>query len=298
MARTGLRMMPTSPSSPLRFRTAGFPQYGSKAGLSVGAFPRGVQLSRRPSLHPTFVCPVSAPRFPHYVGEARTVAHRHSSDLVALPQGPSLRSGLYCPSPSSLNRPHAPHSRARHDFTVAAYTWRLRCACRPRRPASGSVLSLTVLCRHAALLDPGEPAGCLRPVPSPAALAFTRVRGVRRSQIPTIRFKWACVTRLIRFDLLRPVDLLASLADLTLSSSRWITHCPYAPGWEPSPHDRPTETFTPELSASRSPFSPSGMTTVATGQVPPAGLTPARTAASIAAPNTHTNTNTHTLCEA
>ena len=32
MARTGLRMMPTFPSSPLKFRTAGFPRYGFKAG--------------------------------------------------------------------------------------------------------------------------------------------------------------------------------------------------------------------------------------------------------------------------
>jgi hypothetical protein len=39
-ARSGLRMMPTSPRSPLSFRTAGFPQYGWKAGLSDGAFPR------------------------------------------------------------------------------------------------------------------------------------------------------------------------------------------------------------------------------------------------------------------
>jgi len=39
-ARTGLRMMPTSPRSPLSFRTAGFPRYGWKAGLSDGAFPR------------------------------------------------------------------------------------------------------------------------------------------------------------------------------------------------------------------------------------------------------------------
>ena len=39
-ARTGLRMMPTFPRSPLSFRTAGFPQYGWKAGLSDGAFPR------------------------------------------------------------------------------------------------------------------------------------------------------------------------------------------------------------------------------------------------------------------
>ena len=40
MARTGLRMMPTFPSSPLKFRTAGFPRYGFKAGVSAGAFPR------------------------------------------------------------------------------------------------------------------------------------------------------------------------------------------------------------------------------------------------------------------
>ena len=39
MARTGLRMMPTSPSPPLKFRTAGFPRYGLKAGISDEAFP-------------------------------------------------------------------------------------------------------------------------------------------------------------------------------------------------------------------------------------------------------------------
>src|SRR6478735_8217976 len=31
---------------------------------------------------------------------------------------PSLGSGLFCPGPSSLNRPHPPHSRAHHDFTA------------------------------------------------------------------------------------------------------------------------------------------------------------------------------------
>ena len=49
----------------------------------------------------------------------------------ALPQGPSLRSGLFCPGPSSLIRPHPPHSRAQHDFTVlrlirAAFAVRVR----------------------------------------------------------------------------------------------------------------------------------------------------------------------------
>ena len=37
------------------------------------------------------------------------------------PQGPSLRSGLWCPEPSSLIRPHPSHSRAHRDFTA----WRL-----------------------------------------------------------------------------------------------------------------------------------------------------------------------------
>src|SRR6476619_3254900 len=37
MARTGLRMMPTFPLPSLKFRTAGFPQYGFKAGRSTSA---------------------------------------------------------------------------------------------------------------------------------------------------------------------------------------------------------------------------------------------------------------------
>jgi hypothetical protein len=38
----------------------------------------------------------------------------------------------------------------------AAYTQCLRCAGAPRRPASGSGLSLTIPAWHAALYDPGE----------------------------------------------------------------------------------------------------------------------------------------------
>src|SRR5262249_59059841 len=44
-ARTGLRMMPTSPRSPLSFRTAGFPRYGWEAGPLDRGFP-----IRRPTL--------------------------------------------------------------------------------------------------------------------------------------------------------------------------------------------------------------------------------------------------------
>ena len=48
MARTGLRMMPTFPSLPLKFRKSSFPRYGFKAGISGRAFPaeRRLRLGR------------------------------------------------------------------------------------------------------------------------------------------------------------------------------------------------------------------------------------------------------------
>src|SRR5207249_8182562 len=49
-ARTELRRMPTFPRSPLSFRTAGFPQYGWKAGMSDGAFPARRPLKPAPGI--------------------------------------------------------------------------------------------------------------------------------------------------------------------------------------------------------------------------------------------------------
>jgi len=117
MARTGLRMMPTFPSSPLKFRTVGFPQYGFKAGLSKGACPaRGAQLSRPAGLRPSFAPPAFSLYIPALCRGSCALEHRHSGRPTALPQGPSLRSGFCCPGPSSLNRPHPPHSRAHSHF--------------------------------------------------------------------------------------------------------------------------------------------------------------------------------------
>ena len=56
---------------------------------------------------------------------------------------------------SSLNRPHPPHSQAHRDFTARRLI-RDAFAGAPRRPASGSGLSLTVPSWHAALYDLGE----------------------------------------------------------------------------------------------------------------------------------------------
>ena len=74
-ARIGLRMMPTFPRPSLSFRTAGFPRYGWKVGLSDGAFPDVTQLKSAPDircitagLHPPFVRLVVTTVVPHSVG--------------------------------------------------------------------------------------------------------------------------------------------------------------------------------------------------------------------------------------
>ena len=58
MARSGLRMMPTFPLPSLKFRTAGFPQYGFKAGMSDKAFPCDASLTSI-GLPSSFVLPAA-----------------------------------------------------------------------------------------------------------------------------------------------------------------------------------------------------------------------------------------------
>jgi hypothetical protein len=63
VARTGLRMMPTFPLLPLKFRRADLLRYGFKAGLSDGAFPSIARSSRRAvCIRPS--CPSLAYRVP------------------------------------------------------------------------------------------------------------------------------------------------------------------------------------------------------------------------------------------
>jgi hypothetical protein len=119
MTRTRLRMEPTFPSSPLRFRTAGFPRYGFKAGLSKPPF-----RERRPRVAPSpFASFFRARRLPRFV--VRSVSETPCAKAPACERprrstpGTPLRSGVCCPGPSSLNRPHPPSSRAQRDFAAA-----------------------------------------------------------------------------------------------------------------------------------------------------------------------------------
>jgi len=150
MARTGLRMMPTFPSPPLKFRTAGFPQYGFKASMSDRAFLQVRVLKPAPgmqslphSLLPPFarLHPNESPGSVSKTVEASTC--RCSGGLPSLPQGSLApvrvvlsRSIIAYYNPMRQSRRHAATSR------LCAYTQRLRCAGAPRRPARPSLLSL------------------------------------------------------------------------------------------------------------------------------------------------------------
>jgi hypothetical protein len=164
---SGLRMMPTFPPPPLSFRTAGFPQYGWKVGLSGSAFPHVAQVKPAPGMpcaSRRFASTLRALRCP----TLRPALCRNSGLGGALPFEEStlyprgLRSGLGSIVPAHLRlidlirptRRHIPIS------PLGVYTGCPRCAGAPRRPASGSVLSLYVPSRHAVLYGHGESIGC------------------------------------------------------------------------------------------------------------------------------------------
>jgi hypothetical protein len=110
MARTGLRMMPTFPSPPLKFRTAGFPQYGFKAGLSEGAFPVRRPIVARPSgLPPSFALLAFKPVRPRSVsGQLCAGAPPFERRLSLYPRGPRSGPGYSVPVPLRLIDPIRP----------------------------------------------------------------------------------------------------------------------------------------------------------------------------------------------
>jgi hypothetical protein len=76
--------MPTFPLPPLKFRTAGFPQYGFKAGISDEACPTtGLLIVLRDSLPPS--------QFPALCQGRCAYEHLRASSVPLYPRGP--RSG-------------------------------------------------------------------------------------------------------------------------------------------------------------------------------------------------------------
>ena len=190
--------------------------------------------------------------------------HRHEVGSP-LPQGSSLESGLCCPGPSSLSRPHPPHARAHRDFAA----WRLirgAFAVRERRGDPRVVPSFrcTFLPDMPSSLTPESSVIELIQL-SMSTLAFAEFEAARHSQDSRNPFHAGHVFRgFTGSRLLRPVRLL-----VPLYGSDWNTQPPGA--------------FTSRLSTARSPSPLLDMTTTATGLLCWRDFSPAGMAASLAA---------------
>ena len=126
-------------SHPLEHQLASLHPYGGFSPVRL----QGRNFRR--SLPSTLVChrlscSLLPSEFPALCQGRCAYKHLRASGQAALPQGPSLRSGLFCPGPSTLIRPHPPHSRAHPDFTVSrlirdAFAVHIR-ICLPKSPVS------------------------------------------------------------------------------------------------------------------------------------------------------------------
>src|SRR5271166_3080733 len=157
---------------------------------------------------------------------------------------------------------------------MAAYTRRLRCAGAPRRPASGSGLSLTIPAWHAVLYDPEEFEHRHGPVLRCRHGLRRDLSGSALPKFPQSASRGARLSRLPGLLTLRPARLLALLRRI-------------------EPASRPQRAFTSRLPAVWSPALPLDMTTTWTGLLVLAGLSPAGMAASLAAPDPDVNLSAH-----
>ena len=249
-------MMPTFPPLSLKFRKAGFPRYGFKAGLSGGAFPSTASSSRRavcfrPSCTslPTSVYPVRSPA-PWCAGAP---PFKRQSPLY--PRGPrsgpsyavSVHHHLVGPI-----RPTRQHTATSPQSGLYAMPSLCALPLAPRRPTSGSGLSLSVPSLHVVLEDPGAP-------PTAPAQLFVDGCGLNPEEMGSAfctnsQYPLKSVSR--------------GGFNFGTTCFAFATTCKVAclPLTDPT-HLGPTETFTPGLSTGRSPFPSPGMTTVVAGRL-------------------------------
>jgi hypothetical protein len=174
---------------------------------------------------------------------------------------------LFCPGPSSLNRPHPPHSRAHRDFTA----WRLiRDAFAVRERLGDPRVVPSFRCSF----FPGMPSPTTpgNPITVSSRTAMSAWPSPRIDRLGIPKDPAIRCTREVNFGAtwfthsLRPAKLLAPLYGSDRQSGR------------------PPGAFTSRLSTGRSPFPLLDITTTATGPPLLAGLSPARMTASFAAP--------------
>src|SRR3954465_3334313 len=183
-------MMPTFPRSPRSFRTAGFPQYGWKAGLSGGAFPDHQRLKPAPGIHlltlglpSPFVHRRVGAVAPYCAGPLTMMMHRPGGWVALRPRGPRSGPGYAVPVRPGLTGPIRPTRR--HIATSpqsGLYAMPSLCGS-AEATREGFRAFTTIPSWHAVLSDPGEFGHRMCPV-------ARRRRGLRRdlngSALPTL----------------------------------------------------------------------------------------------------------------
>jgi hypothetical protein len=167
MARTGLRMMPTSPWSPLKFRTAGFPSVRLQGWHVRRGLPRDYEFFASCSLPPPFVHPLTSRWIPVLsLGTQRADAPPFKRLNPLYPRGPRSGPGYSVPVHPHLIGPIRPTRRHIATSPQTVYTRCPRCAPLPlasRRPTSGSVLSLAHCLTMSSCGTPGSSsAACIQ----------------------------------------------------------------------------------------------------------------------------------------
>ena len=227
-------MMPTFPLSPLSFRTAGFPQYGWKAGISDSAFPVHPSLKpapgiRRwtPGLHLPFAHLIVRFGCPVLCRAADSSMRRLGVGVRLRPKGSRSDPGSSVPGHQRLFSP----IRLTREHIAFSPTMRLiRDAFAVREclsdPPSGSEFLLLIPSRHAVLYALGE-----------IEIRFIQITDfdmglrlvLRGSALPGILPSASSRARfrgfLVRISL-RPVQLLASLdgSDQDFSQPQRLLH--------------------------------------------------------------------------
>jgi hypothetical protein len=177
---------------------------------------------QREGLHLPFVHSAATPYVRRCVRTVGSVMFHHSRSSPPLPQRSSLRSGFFCPSPSTLKTtssvPLGGTSRFRR---LAAYTECLRCAGAPRRPPSGSELSLMLFHNMSSSETTGNSSAALSQLLHRKHWPSTWAKKFRHSLYPHTPILVRCAFSRLDYGSLslRPVALLALLSELTRLAS-------------------------------------------------------------------------------
>ena len=259
--------MPTFPLPPLKFRKAGFPRYGFKAGISGRPSQQGLP---RPSCSPAaiIVTPALCP------GDALMAPP--CKQIAAYPRGPRSGPRYVVPVHPTYSAPSAPLAGTSRFHRLAAYTRCLRCphSHMPRRPAIGSELS-SMLFRN---MSSSKTTANFSVAYTPS---FTKNASLQ------LRITVSAFPLSSHSDSGEGVLFEASLRLACATTCCFA--CP--PVGADQICIQPTRTFTSGLPTVWSPAPSPDITTVPTGQFALAGLSPARPSTSFTALSRRTTRN-------